>query len=673
MRKSATFIAALFAFASCMLESENPVAPVFEDNCIKTDITVSREDGFSGSKAVVKSDWVEGDVVFVFFQKAPAPKYLELKYSSGAWTSTGKNGLSLSELGSSGKMTAIHLPYGSDAVVGADGSNFVFQGQKYNGVFLQAEQADYAVSGAVLSGELKMAAPELAADMEKYIHLDVTGYAEGHDYTLYQDYIRPLTLSGVSADGVVRKYSSTVLQPVQGHIDAELGIVSFSGILDLRALNVEKDYDFSIDDATSRTLYTRTVENKTLEDSKFIGVGNLSDTEKWSAVEYVDLGFSANPGERLLWAVKNVGATEPLEKGVEIPFQGGYHLEWVDSEEKCFEVKMRLQECVDRLDDFASRVDLVPKGCWRLPTPGEYDALKENTVYTAEGDGIRFSGTGEHSEASIILPDGSYLHTFSLDVAYAILEAWMNEIDYYRYMISEGVTPDPIEIPLELFISCFNITSGGDPAEYEIYAGECSFRAVFSLRASESAVEDVFVPEAVDLGLSVKWASCNLGASTPEEYGNHYAWGETEPKMDYSSKTYKWWISFSSLTKYCNKSSYGYNGFTDNKTVLDPEDDAAAVALGGSWRMATYDEWNELKTKCTWEWTTQNGVKGRLITGPNGNNIFFPSAGSNDYWSSSLYTDSPYLAYRGFFGSDYVDLRSGYRYWGLPIRPVCCD
>lgn len=693
MRKSATFIAALFAFASCMLESENPVAPVFEDSCIRAEITVSREDGFSGSKAAVKSDWVEGDVVFVFFQKAPAPKYLELKYSSGAWTSTGKNGLTLSELGASGKMTAIHLPYGSDAVVGADGSKFVFQGQKYNGVFLQAEQADYAVSGAVLSGELKMAAPELAADMEKYIHLDVTGYAEGHDYTLYQDYIRPLMLSGVSADGVVRKYSSTVLQPVQGHIDAELGIVSFSGILDLRALNVEKDYDFSIDDATSRTLYTRTVENKTLGDSKFIGVGNLSDTEKWSAVEYVDLGFSANPGERLLWAVKNVGATDSLEKGVEIPFQGGFDYEWVDSEERLQEAMSKFYVYRDILEEFASEVDsYAPKGYWRLPTTDEYNALKENTVYTVEGDGIQFSGNGEYSEASIFLPYGCYLHEWSIDEALwrledsqYRLEVYQNE--YYEYMYNEGLIPDPVYIEFPACISCFNITSGRDPAEYEIYAGECSFRTVFSLRTSESAVEDDFIPEAVDLGLSVKWASCNLGASSPEEYGNYYAWGEPEPKVDYNWDTYKWCNGGSwSLTKYCSKSQYGYKGFTDDKVVLDPEDDAATVALGGSWRMPTLSECQELLDNCTKTWTTLNGVYGRKFTsnktGYTDNWIFLPAAGHRDgsslnfagsygyYWSSSLNTDRPYYAYYVNFYSGSVGWYGGYRSPGRSVRPV---
>lgn len=189
--------------------------------------------------------------------------------------------------------------------------------------------------------------------------------------------------------------------------------------------------------------------------------------------------------------------------------------------------------------------------------------------------------------------------------------------------------------------------------------------------------------EWVDLGLSVKWATCNVGANSPEEYGDYFAWGEVEPKTTYRWSTYKYGSSYNQLTKYCYDSSYGKNGFTDTKTVLDPEDDAAIANWGGAWRMPTKAEQDELRNNCTWDWTTQNGVNGYKVTGPNGNSIFLPAAGSmyggtlyyagsdGDYWSSSLYTDYPNFAYSVNFTSDYVNWYYIYRYYGQSVRPVC--
>ena len=187
--------------------------------------------------------------------------------------------------------------------------------------------------------------------------------------------------------------------------------------------------------------------------------------------------------------------------------------------------------------------------------------------------------------------------------------------------------------------------------------------------------------EYVDLGLSVKWATCNVGATKPEEYGDYFAWGETEPKDYYDWSTYKWCNgSYDTQTKYNTNSSYGT---VDNNTTLDLSDDAARANWGGSWRMPTHEEQEELRTQCTWTWTTQNGVNGYTVTGPNGNSIFLPAAGyrydsSLDYagsygryWSSSLSTDYPYYAYELYFNSDYVGWSNNDRCIGFTVRPVC--
>ena len=185
----------------------------------------------------------------------------------------------------------------------------------------------------------------------------------------------------------------------------------------------------------------------------------------------------------------------------------------------------------------------------------------------------------------------------------------------------------------------------------------------------------------VDLGLpsGLLWATCNVGADKPEDYGSYFAWGETATKSNYDWSTYKW-RNGDNLTKYNYNSGYGT---VDNKTVLDPEDDAAHVNWGGGWRMPTHGEMKELKDNCTWTWTTQGGKNGYRVTGPNGNSIFLPAAGYRDgtgldcagsvgyYWSSSLYWSGPDLAYVMFFLSGSVDSQfDSSRYFGNTVRPV---
>ena len=189
--------------------------------------------------------------------------------------------------------------------------------------------------------------------------------------------------------------------------------------------------------------------------------------------------------------------------------------------------------------------------------------------------------------------------------------------------------------------------------------------------------------EWVDLGLpsGTKWATCNVGASKPEEYGNYYAWGETTPKDYYGWSTYKWCKgSATTLTKYNTRSSYGT---VDNKTVLELADDAARANWGGAWRMPTDAEWTELRENCTWTWTTKNGVNGYEVkSNINGNSIFLPAAGyrrsdglvdagyGGYYWSSSLYTDDPDFAWNVYFYSYGVYRDYYYRYCGQSVRPV---
>ena len=186
-------------------------------------------------------------------------------------------------------------------------------------------------------------------------------------------------------------------------------------------------------------------------------------------------------------------------------------------------------------------------------------------------------------------------------------------------------------------------------------------------------------PEAIDLGLSVKWASFNLGATSPEDYGYYFAWGETGPKEEYYSFTYEWCNAYNKLTKYVTDSE---DGIVDNRTELEAADDAAKAHLGGDWQIPSIDDWKELNsTNCTWEWTTEKGVNGYKVTSYNGNSIFLPAAGyrsganligagSNGYyWSRSLDADDTYGWGLGFY-SDFWYTNSSFRDNGQSVRAV---
>lgn len=216
----------------------------------------------------------------------------------------------------------------------------------------------------------------------------------------------------------------------------------------------------------------------------------------------------------------------------------------------------------------------------------------------------------------------------------------------------------------------------------------------------------------VDLGLpsGTLWATCNVGAATPQDYGNYYAWGETTAKETYYDleSTYKYGSDYNQFTKYCYDSKYGKDGFTDNKTTLELSDDAAYMNWGGKWRMPTYDQQEELMSQCYWVWTNsyngsnvagyivykaksssdkgkkiyKNGTPSSSYTLSNAH-IFLPAAGCYDYrngawalgsygvyWSSSLHSYVPDYAWYIIFSSDDVYGNFDSRCDGLTVRAV---
>ena len=215
------------------------------------------------------------------------------------------------------------------------------------------------------------------------------------------------------------------------------------------------------------------------------------------------------------------------------------------------------------------------------------------------------------------------------------------------------VYTDPGDVNSDGYVSISDVTAlidyllSGNPSGINLTGANCNYDSNISISDVTTLIDFLLSGrwpwqhdpnDYVDLGLhsGTLWATMNIGADAPEEYGDYFAWGETAPKDNYSWSTYKWCNgSEYTMTKYCLDWYYGYNSFTDGKTELESEDDAAYVNWGQVWRMPTYDQLIELRSECTWTETTLNGVNGQLVTGPNGKSIFLPAAGYR--WNKSLH------------------------------------
>ena len=779
---------------------------------IKVNLTIARSD-VTDTKATVKTSFADNDVVYIFFKGIAAPKYLEMKYNSSesTWTATAQNELTASDLSgvADKRMTAIYLPYGSDATVVADDGAFIFQNGtgnplNYTGYYLQAEQVAYTYEADVLSGSISLIACALDDNDDRYIHFDISGFTSGHSYKLYQDYVKPLSFTSILADGSVSKSEGSLGEAVIGYEDGSM--MSFSGILDASAVGKDVDYQFTIDDLTSSILYTRDAGTKTLSASKYIGIGTINDSGTWNAIEYVDLGLSS------IWAKCNLGALTETEYGDyyawgehEPYYDTGYAQEipqthWKSGKEDGYTwtsycwangVYDRLtkycttlscgaytpygttfidHKSVVEIDDDACSIKL--KGKWRYPFFDEilnnnycdwiwyndynssgvcgYEVISKISGY--EGNKIFLPAAGTYHDSNLYDLDSYGMYWAGKIKA---SDPWLacglqfignrGEIHEFNYINRcQGLSLRPTcrlyILKLSLINESITITEGDD---YTIIAqngievvnhlitwvsdnpsiatvnengvvrgvseGNATITAFFRNKTATCTVvvkkrpEDVYV----DLGLSVKWAFCNVGASAPEEYGDYFAWGETEPYYEpgyaqeypqthwkdgisgYNWSSYKYCVgSNDNITKYCNNSSYGYNGFKDNKFTLDLEDDAAHVNWGGSWRLPTKTEINELlnSTNCTWTLTSLNGVNGYLVTskktGYEGASIFLPAAGwyggnhrsnvgdNGYYWSSTLYEVFAGCVYNLYFDSDYHAVSAPSRCNGLPVRAV---
>ena len=261
--------------------------------------------------------------------------------------------------------------------------------------------------------------------------------------------------------------------------------------------------------------------------------------------------------------------------------------------------------------------------------------------------------------------DGSFWCCRNLKSVYCKATIPPTTIPYsgYWHTFDFNASDRKIYVPMES-VEAYRSASG-----WKNYANE--------IVAYDFKKDEVYDARVVDLGLSVNWASCNVGANSPEEYGDYFAWGEIYPKDSYTTQTYQYW------TDYNGDGSWDSGEYSDLGDITgNPQYDAATANWGGAWRMPTKAEQEELLNNCTWEWTTLNGVNGQRVTGPNGNSIFLPAAGSRvgtssydvgsdgDYWSSTPGEGNDGSAYDLFFGSGFYDWLWINRRDGHSVRPV---
>ena len=407
MKTGKLFFLCMLILAAC--SRENPIPGPLQVNLTIADYP---------TKASVKSAWESGDVIYVFFKGVALPKYLEMKYNGVKWEGTAINGLSASDLSVAPdkRMTAFFPPYGNSVTINNDGTFSA----SYSGFFLQSELETYTYDGT-LSGTLNMVSPTLA-NGEKLIHFDVSGYTASNNYNLYQESLRPIVCTGISSSDCILLWSEgSAGDAISGH--AAGSVLSFSGALSSDAVGTAIEYQFSVDDATSNTLFTRSVVTKTISTSIAIGLGSLTDGAKWNANAYVDLSYTNAAGKRVLWATKNLGAYNPSDIGLYFAFgeTSGYsaYSGHDFSSDPAYEAHN------DILNPAFDAAHVAWKGLWRMPTANEIDRLRENTVYSFEA-GV--GGTFTHGTTSVFFPASGYIQGTSLVSAGTYGACWSSSV-----------------------------------------------------------------------------------------------------------------------------------------------------------------------------------------------------------------------------------------------------
>ena len=439
--------------------------------------------------------------------------------------------------------------------------------------------------------------------------------------------------------------------------------------------------------------------------------------------EFVDLGLSSGT----LWATCNIGATNPEDYGDYFAWgetvpnkenyawtttafvyyeNGALHFSKYNTDSQYGEIDNKTE--LDPEDD-AAYVNWGPE--WRMPTAAQIQELLDQCNWSstyelngvkgrlltskANGNTIFLPFVGQRSGANLS-GTGQSGNYWSRDMYYASANSYSPNSGFKLYFGASVKQKTKGTRNLGYAVRPVYAGQNDPTGDYERgdvnHDGVVNISDVTALTSyllSNIWPEPQPVVEYVDLGLpnGTLWATHNVGANSPEELGDFFAWGETAPKANYVWEGTAWLYVENGkkrISKYNTDSQYGE---VDNKTELDPEDDAAYVNMGAEWRMPSQADIDELLENCTWEWTQLNGVNGQMVTGPNGNTIFLPAGGermgtnifnvgeAGNYWSRSLYVlnetvSYPTAAYKIYLTDTGLTRNSADRNCGFPVRAV---
>ena len=385
--------------------------------------------------------------------------------------------------------------------------------------------------------------------------------------------------------------------------------------------------------------------------------------------EYIDLGLPSG----LLWATCNVGAENPEDYGDYFAWGETTTKSSYDEKNSATDCKdnswLRTNGYLDPNGNLTMEYDVANANwgsTWRMPTKADMDELLENTTSTwTTRNGVKGRLlTSKRNGQTIFLPAAGDRSNKSLydDGAYGFYWTSTPREDYYYSSYY-------------LYFNSDQCLIGWSNRHFGPAVRPVSGKSNYSSEKTNTPSNTISGHEYVDLDLSVKWATCNVGATNPEDFGSYFAWGETTTKSDYSDSncaTYERSISWLMS-----------NGYIDSRGNLTPPHDAARANWGSTWRMPTVKEIEELVDNTTAIWTTHNGVRGIFLTSKrNGKSIFLPAAGSRiwtsldneedngNYWSSTSYEDNAFNAYKLGFNSDKFGWDWKFRFVGRSVRPV---